>query len=58
MLTGAVRLQAMDSADDILFTCPSCEESINLNAEMMALILHEGCVVCGAPVSEAAFAGT
>ncbi|MEF8773638.1 MAG: zinc ribbon domain-containing protein [Halobacteriales archaeon] len=43
---------------DIEFTCPECGEAIEMNAAMREVTLSEGCPVCGADVTPAAFRET
>ena len=40
------------------FRCPECAESIEVNASMRDALIDNGCVVCGAAVSAAAFSPT
>ena len=39
------------------FTCPECGQEIEVNESMREATLTHGCPVCGADVTEAAFAG-
>lgn len=38
------------------FTCPECGQEIEVNESMREATLTHGCPVCGAEVTEAAFA--
>lgn len=44
-----------DAADELRFVCPTCEESLTVNPSMRDALLEEGCVICGAAVTETAF---
>lgn len=37
------------------FVCPECAESMVVNPSMKEALLENGCVVCSASLSEAAF---
>lgn len=45
----------MGASEDFIFVCPACGESMEVNASMRDALVENGCVVCGAPVSAAAF---
>lgn len=45
----------MSKAADLTFVCPSCGESLTVNNSMRDALLDNGCVICGAGVSNAAF---
>lgn len=40
---------------DYTFVCPECGESVTVNPSMRDALLDNGCVICGATVSPAAF---
>lgn len=40
---------------DIEFRCPACAESLTVNEPMKAALVSNGCVICGASLTEAAF---
>ena len=44
-----------DTEGECTFVCPECDESLEVNAAMMDLLLEKGCVVCGADLTEDAF---
>jgi len=39
-----------------LFTCPECGQEIEVNESMREATITHGCPVCGAAVTDAAFA--
>lgn len=41
--------------DEYTFRCPECDESLEVNAEMKAVLVEKGCVICGATVTADAF---
>jgi len=45
----------MSAGEEYVFVCPKCDESMAVNASMREALVENGCVVCGAPVSDAAF---
>jgi transcription elongation factor Elf1 len=45
----------MSASEDIAFTCPECGETMVVNPAMRDALLSNGCVVCGAAVTEDAF---
>lgn len=45
----------MSAAEEYVFVCPNCEESMEVNASMRDALVENGCVVCGSPVSPDAF---
>ncbi|WP_420828747.1 DUF7560 family zinc ribbon protein [Halomicrobium salinisoli] len=47
----------MSASEDYVFVCPECEESMEVNASMRDALMENGCVICGSPVSAAAFSG-
>ncbi|WP_192927958.1 DUF7560 family zinc ribbon protein [Halococcus salsus] len=42
-------------ADGYRFACPACGESLEVNDSMKRALVEQGCVVCGASVTAAAF---
>jgi len=40
---------------EFAFTCPECQQVIEVNASMREALIVNGCVICGAAVSEEAF---
>ena len=46
----------MTGSAGYVFRCPDCAEEIELNEPMKAAIVESGCVICGASVTESAFA--
>lgn len=45
----------MGDAEEYDFVCPECRQEIEVNAPMRDALIANGCVVCGAPVSDEAF---
>ena len=45
----------MDTSEDFVYVCPECSESIVVNDEMKLALKENGCVMCGATVSDGAF---
>ncbi|MFB6120876.1 MAG: hypothetical protein ABEJ68_07160 [Halobacteriaceae archaeon] len=45
----------MSAGEDYVFVCPECGESMEVNASMRDALVENGCVVCGATLSEGAF---
>ena len=45
----------MTEAVEFEFVCPECTQAIEVNASMREALIANGCVVCGASVSESAF---
>jgi endogenous inhibitor of DNA gyrase (YacG/DUF329 family) len=41
--------------DALVFVCPRCQESLEVNPPMMDALIERGCVICGSAVSEGAF---
>lgn len=46
----------MSTSEEIVFTCPECGETMVVNPAMRDALRSNGCVVCGASVSDDAFA--
>ncbi|MFB6160524.1 MAG: hypothetical protein ABEJ61_05025 [Haloferacaceae archaeon] len=44
-----------DAGVTYAFDCRACAESLEVNEPMKEALLANGCVVCGAPVTAAAF---
>ena len=44
-----------ESRGEFTFVCPECEESIAVDDPMKDALVENGCVVCGSPVTPAAF---
>ena len=44
-----------DTEGECTFVCPECAETLEVNGPMMELLIEEGCVVCGADLTENAF---
>lgn len=42
-------------AGEYRFDCPACGESLEVNDSMKRALIEQGCVICGAPVTTAAF---
>ena len=40
---------------EYVFECPECGESLEVNGSMREALIEKGCVVCGAPLTPAAF---
>ncbi len=47
--------RAMNDSAGLLFVCPECAETIEVNEPMQAAILESGCIVCGAAITPGAF---
>jgi hypothetical protein len=45
-----------DGGNQYVFVCPECEEKLSINESMRETLLEKGCVICGSPLSEEAFA--
>jgi len=45
----------MAEAEEYEFVCPECAQTIEVNAAMRDALLDNGCVICGASLSPAAF---
>ena len=45
----------MSDAEEFAFLCPECGQEIEVNASMREALIANGCVVCGATVSEDSF---
>ncbi|ELZ04794.1 hypothetical protein C482_03331 [Natrialba chahannaoensis JCM 10990] len=45
----------MSTCEDYTFVCPECSQSITVNASMREALVENGCVICGAPVTQSAF---
>jgi len=45
----------MSEAEEYDFVCPECAQTIEVNASMRDALIDNGCVLCGAAVSEGAF---
>jgi transcription elongation factor Elf1 len=37
------------------FTCPACEETLVVNGAMRETLIEQGCVICSASLTAAAF---
>jgi hypothetical protein len=44
-----------DEGGGFTFVCPECEERLEINRRMKHTLIERGCVICGIPVTEAAF---
>lgn len=42
-------------AGEYRFDCPACGESLEVNGSMKRALIEQGCVICGTPVTTAAF---
>lgn len=40
---------------EFVFICPTCDETLEVNASMRDALLEKGCVICGAAVTSEAF---
>lgn len=40
------------------FVCPECAEDLEVNDSMKEALIDNGCVICGASVSEEAFSSS
>jgi transcription initiation factor IIE alpha subunit len=49
---------AMTASEEFTFVCPDCGETMEVNDSMRAALLENGCVICSASVSDAAFAAS
>lgn len=47
----------MSRAEEYVFFCPECGQEIEVNASMREALLANGCVICGAAVTDDAFSG-
>jgi predicted RNA-binding Zn-ribbon protein involved in translation (DUF1610 family) len=47
-----------DSDAMYTFVCPECAESMDVNDSMRHALLENGCVICGASLTESAFTRT
>jgi hypothetical protein len=47
--------QDMSASTRIQFTCPECEESLAIDGSKQTALVENGCVVCGARLSESEF---
>lgn len=54
----SVVLAVMTSPQTHTFVCPECRRSIEVDDAMRTTLLEAGCVVCGAPISEAHIAAS
>ena len=45
----------MAEAEEYVFVCPECRETISMNASMREAIIANGCVICGADVDADSF---
>lgn len=45
----------MGKAVEYRFVCPECAQEIEVNASMREALIVNGCVLCGATISEEAF---
>jgi transcription elongation factor Elf1 len=48
----------MATDPDDTFACPECDESISVNGSMRDALVENGCVVCGASVTNAVFSSS
>lgn len=48
----------MTASEEFTFVCPDCGESMEVNPAMKDALMENGCVVCGATVSPAAFSAS
>ncbi|SEO69779.1 hypothetical protein SAMN05216388_101730 [Halorientalis persicus] len=48
----------MATGPDYTFACPECDESISVNGSMRDALVENGCVVCGASVTNAVFSSS
>ncbi|MFB6269319.1 MAG: hypothetical protein ABEH83_05205 [Halobacterium sp.] len=48
----------MTASEEFTFDCPSCGASMEVNPAMKDALVDNGCVVCGASVTAAAFTET
>lgn len=48
----------MGQSDAYYFVCPECTQRIEVNESMRAALIENGCVVCGAGLTEAAFSSS
>ena len=46
---------ARPDAEEFTFVCPACAESLAVNGPMREALIANGCVVCGAAVTDGAF---
>lgn len=45
----------MIRGEEYTFVCPTCEESLAVNASMRDALIERGCVICDETVTAAAF---
>lgn len=45
----------MSAVQDYTFVCPECGETMSVNGPMRDALVENGCVVCGASVTDDAF---
>ena len=45
----------MSRAEEYVFFCPECGQEIEVNASMREALIANGCVICGAAVTDDAF---
>lgn len=45
----------MSPSEDVVFACPDCGETMQVNPAMRDALLENGCVVCGSEVPGDAF---
>lgn len=45
----------MGNSADFVFSCPECGEAMEVNESMKEALVENGCVICGAPITDDAF---
>lgn len=45
----------MSASEEFTFVCPDCGETMEVNRSMRDALIENGCVICSAEVSAAAF---
>jgi len=45
----------MAGSEEFRFVCPECGERIAVNGAMRQALLENGCVICGAPLTDQCF---
>lgn len=48
----------MGTSADFVFSCPECGESMEVNESMKDALIENGCVICGAPITDDEFRRT
>ncbi|ELY25522.1 hypothetical protein G3I44_15545 [Halogeometricum borinquense] len=48
-------MMSRETKEEYTFTCPECDEALEVNGSMKDALIERGCVICGAGVTTDAF---